>query len=112
MKERTIFRKPVNEEFESDLNSFSFRVLQFVLAALLICFVISFVSPVSAQTRQGRVVSANDYPGAELGAKINAADKALGAAAGEIVVKGGGTISTQVILSSDHVLHFLPGRYV
>jgi hypothetical protein len=66
----------------------------------------------SAQNKQGRVVSANSFPGNDLGAKINAADKALGAAPGEITVKGGGTISTQVIISSDHVLHFLPGTYV
>ena len=71
-----------------------------------------FVFSVSAQKRQGRTVSANDFPGADLGARINAADKALGPKAGEIVVKGGGTISTQVIISSDHVLRFLPGTYV
>ena len=65
-----------------------------------------------AQRPQGRVVNANDFPGQDLGAKINAADKALGAARGEIVVKGGGTISTQVIISPDHVLRFLPGTYV
>lgn len=58
-----------------------------------------------------RVVSANDFPGQDIGAKINAADKALGAGKGEIVVKGGGTIATQVIVSSDHVLRLLPGTY-
>jgi hypothetical protein len=66
----------------------------------------------TASTQQGRVVNANSFPGQDLGAKINAADKALGAARGEIVVKGGGTISTQVIISPDHVLRFLPGTYV
>jgi hypothetical protein len=107
-----MFKKPVNEDVEGYSSSFSFRAPQFVLAAVMICIVVCFVVPVSAQKRQGRIVSANDFAGAELGARINAADKALGPAAGEIVVKGGGTISTQVILSSDHVLHFLPGRYV
>ena len=63
------------------------------------------------QTRQGRSVSANAFPGADLGVKINAADKSLGAAPGEIVVKGGGTISTQVIISSGHVLSFQKGTY-
>lgn len=58
-----------------------------------------------------RVVSVNGFPGQDIGAKINAADKALGAGKGEIVVKGGGTIATQVIVSSDHVLRFLPGTY-
>lgn len=60
--------------------------------------------------KAGRAVSANDFPGADIGAKINAADKALGAAPGEIVVRGGGTISTQVIISSDHVLR-ISGTY-
>ena len=58
-----------------------------------------------------KTVTANNFPGSDLGAKINAADKSLGAGAGEIVVKGGGTITTQVIVSSDHVLRFMPGTY-
>jgi len=58
-----------------------------------------------------RTVSANQFPGADLGAKINAADKALGATPGEIVVSGGGTISTQVIVSPGHVLRFQAGTY-
>jgi hypothetical protein len=58
------------------------------------------------------VVVANNFPGPDLGAKINAADKALGANRGDIVVKGGGIISTQVTLSSDHVLRIMPGTYV
>jgi hypothetical protein len=66
---------------------------------------------VSAQRRQGRTVNANDFPGQDLGAKINAADRSLGAGSGEIVVKGGGRIATQVIISSDHVLRLLPGTY-
>lgn len=64
------------------------------------------------QRRQsGRTVSANQFPGQDLGAKINAADKALGAAPGEILVTGGGTISTQVIVSSGHVLRFQAGTF-
>jgi len=58
-----------------------------------------------------KTVTANNFPGSDLGAKINAADKSLGAGAGEIVVKGGGTITTQVVVSSDHVLRFMPGTY-
>jgi len=68
-------------------------------------------STLPQQGRQGRTVSANQFPGQDLGAKINAADKALGTAPGEIVVSGGGTISTQVIISSDHVLRFRAGTY-
>ncbi len=59
---------------------------------------------------QGRKVLAKNFPGADVGAKINAADKALGAGPGEIEVTGGGTISTQVIVSSDHVLRLI-GTY-
>lgn len=65
----------------------------------------------TAGSANSKVVSANDFPGQDIGAKINAADKALGTGAGEIVVKGGGTIATQVIISSDHVLHLMPGTY-
>lgn len=60
---------------------------------------------------KSKVVSANDFPGQDIGAKINAADKALGTDQGEIVIKGGGTIATQVIISSDHVLRLMPGTY-
>lgn len=78
---------------------------------VLVLMVVAFVMTASAQQR-GRVVSANNFPGADIGAKINAADKALGATSGEIVVRGGGTILTQVIISSNHVLRLLPGTYV
>ncbi|HEY8188918.1 MAG TPA: right-handed parallel beta-helix repeat-containing protein, partial [Pyrinomonadaceae bacterium] len=79
----------------------------FIVAVTLISSVV-----VSAQQRpRSRVVSANEYPGADLGAKINAADKALGSQPGEIVVNGGGIISTQVIISSGHTLRLLPGTY-
>jgi hypothetical protein len=78
---------------------------------IMISLVAVFVFAVAPRQRQGRQVSANDFPGGDLGAKINAADKSLGAQPGEIVVRGGGVISTPVILSSDHVLRFLPGVY-
>jgi parallel beta-helix repeat protein len=58
-----------------------------------------------------KTVIANNFPGADLGAKINAADKALGNAAGEILVRDGGTISTQVIINSGHSLRFSAGTY-
>jgi hypothetical protein len=63
------------------------------------------------QTR-GRVVNANQYPGGDVGAKINAADRDLGTSPGEIVISGGGTISTPIVLSSDHTLRVLTGTYV
>jgi hypothetical protein len=89
-----------------------FLMCEFIFVVTMISMIIGCAFVVPAQRRSGRVVSANDYPGQDLGAKINAADKALGANTGEIVVKGGGTIATQVVVSSDHVLRFLPGRYV
>lgn len=64
----------------------------------------------TAGSASGKALNANDFPGADVGAKINAADKALGAGPGEIVVNTGGTIATQVVLSSDHVLR-ITGTY-
>jgi hypothetical protein len=81
----------------------------FSLATLVI--IMSVLSITWGQARKGRVVFADDYPGQDLGAKINAADKALGTQAGEIVVRNGGTISTQVIISSNHELRLSRGTY-
>jgi len=92
--------------------SLTILLFELVVGVIMISTITSLFFVVSAQRRQSSVLSANDYPGQDLGAKINAADKALGAKPGEIVVKGGGTIATQVIISSDHVLRFLPGTYV
>jgi hypothetical protein len=52
-------------------------------------------------------------PGADVGAKINACDAALGAdrPGGEIHVNGGGTISTIVNLSPGRTLWFHDGTY-
>ena len=75
--------------------------------ALVLPSLIVHVPVVQAAT----VVSANSFPGTDLGAKINAADVNLGAQAGEIQVSGGGTISTRVILSANHTLRFSAGTY-
>ncbi len=87
----------------------------FFIALFLLVFGSATLAVVSQRQRTAaastKTVTANTFPGADLGAKINAADKSLGAGAGEIVIKGGGTISTQVIVSSDHVLRFMPGTY-
>ncbi|HSS20676.1 MAG TPA: right-handed parallel beta-helix repeat-containing protein [Pyrinomonadaceae bacterium] len=61
---------------------------------------------------QGKTVSANSFPGQDIGAKITAADKALGAAPGEITASGGGTIATQIVISAGHTLRLGPGTYV
>jgi hypothetical protein len=107
-----MFEKLISESWKRLSITFPSLVGQLILGVVMISLITGFVFAVSAQKRQGRQVSANDFPGNDLGAKINAADKALGPQAGEIVVKGGGTISTPVIISSDHVLRFLPGTYV
>lgn len=64
-----------------------------------------------AVAAQGQRVEAERFPGADLGAKINAADQSLGSAPGEIVVRPGGRITTQVVVSSGHTLRFMPGTY-
>jgi parallel beta-helix repeat protein len=63
----------------------------------------------------GQHVVANQMAGADLGAKINAADSALGARAGEIWVYpaqgAAGSIDTQVTVGSRHTLRFFAGLY-
>lgn len=54
---------------------------------------------------------ADQFAGADLGAKINAADADLGATVGEIWVIGGGTITTNVSISTNHTLRVFPGAY-
>lgn len=67
------------------------------------------------QTRErqsrGRVVEASSFQGADLGARINAADRALGSAPGEIVARGGGRITTQIVVSANHTLRLMRGTY-
>jgi parallel beta-helix repeat protein len=72
-------------------------------------------SPTRTQTSipvpSGLIVKTSAYQGGDLGARINAADKALGAKAGWIVVDTSGVISTQVRLSAGHKLKFPKGRF-
>jgi hypothetical protein len=61
------------------------------------------------------VLNAAEFPGSDCGAKINAADTALGSTGGEIDVNlaCGTTWTTQVVLSANHNLVFTqPGVYV
>ncbi len=83
-----------------------------IAAALVLSGGVWAKSFTDAQTR-GRQSTrvANNFPGGDLGAKINAADRDLGASPGEILVKSGGTISTQVIISPGHTLRFSAGTY-
>ena len=83
------------------------------------CFLLGLTSALAiaceAQTRTrrsgSRTVYAEKFPGEDLGAKINAADRSLGTAAGEIVAQGGGRISSQVIISGHHTLRLMRGTY-
>jgi len=90
------------------------RCPQILRLTVVLLFVLGWASIVACQTRQrqSRVLNAQQYPGADLGAKANAADKALGAAPGEITLSGGGRIATQIIVSSGHTLRLTKGTYV
>jgi hypothetical protein len=90
-----------------------------------ILFLLTLAAPSSAarlQARQrqassaprqasGRVVEASSFQGADLGARINAADRALGNAPGEIVARGGGRITTQIVINAGHMLRLMRGTY-
>ena len=106
-----MLKKQISPGGKRQLNSSAPLMGRLTLCVVVTLITAGFVFATSAQKRSGRQVFANDFPGSDLGAKINAADKALGPTAGEIVVRGGGTISTQVVISSDHVLRFMPGTY-
>lgn len=58
----------------------------------------------------GRCLAAG-MKGNDVGAKINACDAKLGSNKGEILLSGGGTISTQVVISSNHTLRVSGGIY-
>jgi hypothetical protein len=104
-----VLKKSITESAKCKPGSFSVFIRHLIPGVTAMFAIMTFLSVASGQ--QTRVLSAKDFPGQDLGAKINAADKALGSQRGEIVVKGGGTITTQVIISSDHVLRILPGTY-
>ncbi|HEX6732198.1 MAG TPA: right-handed parallel beta-helix repeat-containing protein, partial [Pyrinomonadaceae bacterium] len=91
--------------------SAKFQTLRLQTIFIVSILLISSLAVVGSAQREQRRVFAESFPGADLGAKINAADRALGNQPGEIVVRNSGTIATQVILSSDHVLRLSPGTY-
>lgn len=64
-----------------------------------------------ATQQGGRTVYAAQFPGKDVGARINAADAALGAQAGTIILQGGGNVSTQVHVSPKHTLQLASGTY-
>lgn len=67
----------------------------------------------TVQDKERDIVNAADFTGADLGAKINAADSALGSSPGMIYVKdGNATITTQIVLQNpDRTLRFGTGTY-
>src|SRR5262249_48996106 len=78
---------------------FSFCVFGFVLF------------PGLNHSAQNRTIEADTFPGTDLGARINAADRALGQTPGEIVARRGGKIATQIVISKDHTLRLMSGTY-
>ncbi len=82
-----------------------------LLAALLLSGSASAATSLSQNRGKQNTRVANDFPGADLGAKINAADASLGGLPGVIQIRGGGTISTQVIINPGHTLRFSAGTY-
>jgi hypothetical protein len=73
--------------------------------------VLTISSAISSSSIGSDIRLASTFPGSNLGAQINAADADLGTSAGEIWATGGGVISTQVIISSNHTLRLFPGTY-
>jgi len=63
--------------------------------------------PASTMAPQNNIRMADRFPGSDLGAKINAADKDLGSGTGEIRVTSSGTIATPVALTPNHTLALL-----
>jgi parallel beta-helix repeat protein len=63
------------------------------------------------QTAVGGTCLAARMRGNDVGAKINACDTQLGSSKGEILLSGGGTISTPVNISSNHTLRVSSGIY-
>ncbi len=70
-----------------------------------------FAASVYAQGARQRIVNANSFPGVDIGAKINAAGKSLGAGPGEIQISGGGRFDTQAVISPGHTLRLKGGVY-
>ena len=89
------------------------RLQSLVLLFLSLTLAAPAVATAQARQRQtgGKTVEASSFPGTDLGAKINAADRSLGTAPGTIVARGGGRISTPIVVSENHTLRLMPGTY-
>ncbi len=58
----------------------------------------------ASASQTSRTCDARRQPGADVGAKVNACDRMLGQGTGEIILTGGGTISTQILVTPGHTL--------
>ncbi|MGH9872791.1 MAG: hypothetical protein ACRD9S_10025, partial [Pyrinomonadaceae bacterium] len=83
MQRNSRFEKSTNKSAETR----KLILLSLTFAVGVIAAIAGFAAAAPTQRQQARVVNAKDFPGQDLGAKINAADKALGTGSGEIVVK-------------------------
>ena len=98
-------------------NRVLFKLLALVLGT---CALSSTLSAQNVQTTDERITPpspadrvcvAAQQAGADVGAKVNACDASLGTAKGEIWLTGGGTISTAVVVGSNHTLRVMSGDY-
>lgn len=67
--------------------------------------------PQAQPATSGASCEAAKMAGGDIGAKVNACDKSLGSSKGEILLTGGGTIATQIIISPNHTLRVVSGTY-
>jgi hypothetical protein len=86
------------------------------VAVLLVAFpaaqvAVSMQAARGSQATGGRSLVANQFAGADLGAKINAAFAALGSNAGTVHVYGGGSITTYINVGENCTLWFHDGTY-
>jgi hypothetical protein len=96
-------------------------IIRFLLFTILPAFVaaavLGFPTDQKVQTRprvqpaSGSTCLPAQMRGNDVGTKINACDAKLGSNRGEILLTGGGTISTPVIISSNHTLRVSSGIY-
>lgn len=82
---------------------------RFYFAVVIVLVSVLWFPPVSVRALTS--VNASQFNGSDLGAKINAAFATLSQGEGEVVVSGGGTLATQVVVPKDKTLRFTAGTY-
>ena len=91
--------------------SLALAVLGFFLSTAACAQTTQSRRPQVQSATSGASCNAARMPGADVGAKVNACDKQLGTSTGEILLTGGGTISTQIVISPNHTLRVVSGVY-